>query len=87
MEKTLILDYDFKENQDGWFYSKKQPLVRFKFVTDEDPIWGGITTYFFFEVLKRPYFFGLIGKKKWEFIVQTNGWKEGMSFCSYILRK
>ena len=23
MEKTLILDYDFKENQDGWFYSKK----------------------------------------------------------------
>ena len=87
MEKTLILDYDFTENQDGWFYSKKQPLVRFKFVTDEDPIWGGITTDFIFKVLKRPYFFGLKKKKKWEFIVQTNGWKEGMSFCSYILRK
>ena len=48
MKKTLNSDYDFKENQDGWFYSEKQPLVRFKFVNDEDPIWGGITTYFYF---------------------------------------
>ena len=87
MEKTLILDYDFKENQDGWFYSKKQPLVRFKFVTDEDPIWGGIETDFYFEVFKRPYLFGLVGRKRWEYIVRTNGWTEGMSFCSYILRK
>lgn len=87
MEKTLILDYDFKAAEDGWFYSPTQQQVRFRFVTDEDPIFGGVTTDFHFEIFKRPYFFGLIGKKKWDFIVQTNGWKEGMSFCSYILRK
>ena len=88
MKKVTNTDYDFIEkNKDGWFYSNNHPRVRFKFIREDDPIFGGTTNDFFFEIFKRPYFFGLLGKKKWEFIVQTNGWMEGMSFCNYILRK
>lgn len=87
MKNTLIIEYDFKQKIDGYYYSEKRPNIRFYFTEDEDPIFGGVTADFVFEIFKRPYFFGMIGKKKWEFICQTNGWKEGISFCSYLLLK
>lgn len=87
MKDTLIFEYDFKEKEDEYYYSEKRPNIRFYFIEDEDPIFGGKTIDYRFEILKRPYLFGMLGKKKWEFICQTNGWKEGISFCSFLLLK
>ncbi|MNQ27560.1 hypothetical protein D3C85_408200 [compost metagenome] len=76
---------DFSENNDGYFTTDKNPLVRFKIVKDVDPIFGGEYWDFRFEIFKRPYFFGLLGCKKWEMSVQTNGFIEGLSFSNYLL--
>lgn len=39
-----------------------------------------------FQVFKRPYFFGLIGKKRWETSIITNDEQMGMSFSRYLIR-
>ena len=80
----MTKEYDFKQNNDGWFYSELNPRVRFRF--EEYEYCGEIVNNFFFEIKKRPYFFGLIGKIKWDFVVQTNGFTEGVSLCNFILK-
>ena len=62
------------------------PNIRFKIVEDKDPIFGGVYEDYHFEIFKRPYLFGLIGYKKWEWAVTTNGFTEGLSFCKYLLK-
>jgi len=85
--KAIILKNDFKKKDDGYFYTEKNNNIRYKFVQSEDLINGGLTIDYRFEIFKRPYLFGLLGFKRWEFIVQTNGFIEGISFCAYLLMK
>ena len=58
--------------------------VRYKLVEYFD-FGGNKVQEYHFEIFKRPYFFGLIGKKRWEWVVTTNEYKEGLSFVKYIL--
>lgn len=83
-DNTVEHTEDFKLNDDGYYYSKTNTHLRFKIVIDEDPIWGGVYEDFRFEVLKREFLFF---KKKWDFVVQTNGFWEGLSFSNHILFK
>lgn len=84
-ETTFPSHQGFIKQSDGYFTNEKQPLIRFKIVKDIEPTFGGEYWDFSFEVLKRPYFFGLIGRKKWDRSVQTNGFTEGLSFSKYLL--
>lgn len=61
------------------------PRIRWKTVKYEDPIDGGEYTDYYFVIFRRPFFFGLMGKRKWEFAVQTNCFESGISFCKYLL--
>lgn len=83
--KPVLSEADFSEQKDGYFTTEKQPLIRFKIVKDIDPIFGGEYWDYRFEIFKRPYFFGLIGSKKWEISVTTNGFADGVSFSHYLL--
>ena len=83
--KPVLSEADFSEKKDGYFISEKQPLIRFKIVKDIDPIFGGEYWDYRFEIFKRRYFWGLIGSKKWEMSVTTNGFTEGLSFSYYLL--
>lgn len=85
-EITFPSHQGFIKQPDGYFVNKKEPLIRFNIVQDIDPIFGSEYWDFSFEVFKRPYFFGLIGRKKWERSVQTNGFNEGLSFSKYLLK-
>lgn len=49
------------------------------------PEWGDDLMDYCFEVFKRPYFWGLIGKKRWEESMQTNSFEMGLSFSKYLL--
>lgn len=86
-DNTIKHTADFTLNDDGYYYSKTNTNIRFKIVVDEDPIWGGIYEDFRFEILIRPYFFRLIGKHKWDYTCQTNGFYEGLSFSNHLLFK
>lgn len=68
------------------YIATSNPNVRYKVVEDFDPIFGGMTDDFQFEILKRPYFFGLIGYKKWEISIITNCYTTGLSFSEYLLK-
>lgn len=84
-QNPMLSDVDFMEGDDGYFYAIKNLLIRYKIIIEHDPIFGGEYWDYRFEIFKRPYFFGLVGKKKWEMSVQTNGWQEGISFSNYLL--
>jgi len=77
---------DFEE-KDGYYYSEQFPNIRFSLIEDEDPIFGGFYTDLKFEVFKKPFFFGLIGKRKWEMSMQTNSFHHGLYFSKYLLEK
>lgn len=83
--KPLLAEADFSEQKDGYFTTEKQPLIRFKIVKDIDPIFGGEYWDYRFEIFQRPYFWNLLGSKKWDMSVQTNGFTEGLSFSHYLL--
>ena len=83
--KPLLAEADFSEQRDGYFTTEKQPLIRFKIVKDIDPIFGGEYWDYRFEIFQRPYFWNLLGSKKWDMSVQTNGFTEGLSFSHYLL--
>lgn len=82
---TVLSEADFSEQKDGYFITEKQPLIRFKIVKDIDPIFGGEYWDYRFEIFQRPYFWNLLGSKRWEMSVQTNGFTEGLSFSHYLL--
>ncbi|MCT3835929.1 hypothetical protein HZQ12_17785 [Elizabethkingia anophelis] len=77
---------DFNLALDGYYYSSTNPKIRFKIVEDRDPIFGGIYEDFRFEIFKRPFLWGLLGRKKWDMSVQTNGFYEGLSFSNFLLK-
>ena len=83
--KPLLAEADFSEQKDGYFTTEKQPLIRFKIVKDVDPIFGGEYWDYRFEIFQRPYFWNLLGSKRWDMSVQTNGFTEGLSFSHYLL--
>lgn len=83
--KSVLSEADFSEQRDGYFTTKKQPLIRFKIVKDIDPIFGGEYWDYRFEIFQRPYFWNLLGSKRWEMSVQTNGFTEGLYFSHYLL--
>lgn len=66
-------------------YKKVEDQVRVRQVTYTCPQWGDEITDYCFEVFKRPYFWGTIGKKRWEEIIQTNSFSMGLSFCKSLL--
>lgn len=39
-----------------------------------------------FEIYTRPYFWGRIGKKRWEMSVQTNDFGYGFSFSKFLIK-
>lgn len=83
---TVLSAADFTQSpDDNYFYTSKNPLLRYKIVKDYDPIFGGEYWDYRFEIFKRPYLWGMIGKKRWEMSVQTNGFLEGISFSCYLL--
>jgi len=59
--------------------------IRYIVVECECPIFGGITDEYRFEVFKRPYFFGLLGRKKWDFAIMSENFNLGFSFCLHLL--
>lgn len=75
----------FKKQKDEYFLNEKLPLIRFKIVKEIDDYFDEEYHDFRFEIFKRPYFFGLLGIKKWEMSCQTNGFYEGLSFSKYLL--
>lgn len=85
LSKPLLAEADFSEQKDGYFTTEKQPLIRFKIVKDIDPIFGGEYWDYRFEIFQRPYFWNLLGSKKWDMSAQTNGFIEGLSFSHYLL--
>lgn len=80
-------DLNFKLKNDGWYYSETNPEIRYKYVYQIEPITNVTFTEYRFEIFKRPYLFGLLGRKKWEYLVQTNSFRDGFSFCNYMLKK
>ncbi|MXN90169.1 hypothetical protein GR160_02935 [Flavobacterium sp. Sd200] len=54
--------------------------IMYSIVQINDPEIGWVEEYRF-EIYQRPYFFGLLGKKRWEFVIQTNDFNLGYSFC------
>lgn len=85
MDKTAIRE-GFIQQEDGYFTSTEYPLIRYKEVTDEDPLSGVVYDDFRFEIFVRPYFFNLLGKKRWEYIVQTSSFSMGFSFSYYMTK-
>lgn len=84
---SLLSEVDFSQQKDGYFTTNKQPLIRFKIVKYIDPLFGNECWDYRFEIFHRPYFWNLLGSKRWEISVQTNGFTEGLSFSLYILGK
>jgi hypothetical protein len=82
-----IKEVDFEQKSDSYFYTSKESHIRFKIVEYKETMFGGLFEHYRFEIFKRPYLFGLIGKKKWLFTIQTNGFTKGLSFSQYLLNK
>ncbi len=59
--------------------------IRCKKVTYKDEIDGEVTDWCF-EIFKRPFFWGLIGKKRWEMSMQTNSFRMGHDFSAHLLK-
>jgi hypothetical protein len=76
----------FYKQPDGYFTSAEFPLIRYKEVTDDDPMGKEYNDYRF-EIYQRPYFFHLLGRKRWSFLVQTNSFTMGLSFSKYMTFK
>ena len=72
---------DFKYGE----YEQVSDLIRVRTVEYDDPEWGDECLDYCFEVFKRPFFWGLIGKKRWEESMQTNSYSMGLSFSKYLL--
>jgi hypothetical protein len=81
--KLLLCEADFIEQKDGYFRSEKQPLIRFKVVKEIEPIFGGHYWDYRFEIFQRPYFWNLLGSKRWKMSMQTDRFTEGLSFSHY----
>jgi len=54
-------------------------LVRFRKVQYEDEISGVVQDYEF-QVFKRPYFFGSLGKKRWSTSIISRSFRLGVNF-------
>lgn len=72
-------------NESEKYFLTENPLIRYKIVEETED--GKIYYDFRFEVFKRPYFFGLLGKKRWEWTIQSSDFATGKSFCEYLLNK
>jgi len=68
-------------------YKNIKDNIRVREVTYDCPDWGDEITDYCFEVFKRPYFWGLIGKKKWEDVIQTNSFSMGLSFSESLINR
>lgn len=73
----------FKLHEDGYYYSEKFPDVRFKIKGYEFE--GKIEKEYIFEVKNKRNFFGLFRKKKWEYVVSTTSFFDGLDFCHFII--
>lgn len=61
--------------------------IRWRKVTYIDPMFYDIVSDFQFEVLQKPYFFGLIGKKKWIEEIQSSSWQLAHDWVNHIVKK
>ncbi|MCT3917512.1 hypothetical protein HZQ04_15735 [Elizabethkingia anophelis] len=75
---------DFKLREDGYYYSSTNPKIRFKIIEYHE--FEDVYKDYRFEIFKRPFLWGLLGRKKWEWTVRTNGFFEGLSFSNYLLK-
>jgi hypothetical protein len=60
-------------------------LIRWREIIDAN-VDDGPDIKYEFSILRRPYFFNLIGKKKWENSIVTNDFNVGMSFSQHLLK-
>ena len=66
-----------------WFNHKEN--IRSRTVEYTDPQWGDKCLDYQFQIFKRPYFWGLIGKKKWIWSITTNDVKIGAGFSKTLI--
>lgn len=62
-----------------------EPRIVWRIERYSDPIDGGEFEDYHFKIYKRPFWFGFMRPKRWEFACQTNDFKRGLSFCKYLL--
>lgn len=73
--KTEPINYNYCED----------PRIRYSAFTYECPF-DGWRTDLKFEIFKRPYLWGLLGRKRWETSIITNSFKIGHGFSASLLR-
>lgn len=62
-------------------------FIRYKVIRRNSTVFGELYEDLYeFEIYRRPYFFNLLGKKRWEVAVKTNCFNSGKSFCEYLLK-
>ena len=66
----------------GWVYP--QPYIRNRRIIYTD-FEGDFSEDIEFQVFKKPYFFGLLGKKKWQPSIVTNNYNRGLNFSESLL--
>ncbi len=78
MNTAVITSSEFKN-------IPNEPEIRYRMVTYVDQTFGDECTDFEFQIFKKPYLWGLLGKKKWDMSIQTNSFSMGLSFSKHLL--
>lgn len=66
-------------------FSLLEPNIRVRYTFMEyEP--GSEIPAFEFQIYTRPFWFGWFRKKRWETVMITNGYYEGLDFCQYLLK-
>jgi hypothetical protein len=71
-----------KINRGEWQYQGEK--IRFRSFSYYD--WDGeYLTDYEFEIFKKPYFFGLLGKRRWLWAISTNSISMGLGFSKHLV--
>lgn len=83
MKTTVLIEYEETSEWQNGIEEK----VRYRKLAHQNIDRSNVNDYEF-QILKKPYFFGLVGKHRWETSVITNNVKIGYDYsCSQVKKK
>lgn len=73
---------DFKQSKSGWYETDKNPNIRFDVIIDKNYR----VMSFVFQIYKKPFFWGKIGRKRWIGLCECSCFYKGLEFSLLKLK-